>query len=121
MAAAEKSSRRPAVPGLIADVTVDYVNEFGDRCLQPFQVPVAPFCVLLQPIQALISPLGKKPSTFREFPDQRFQVREVTSQSSDVGSQLIDSDAELANQRVIFGLAFEQELNRSLEFISSHQ
>jgi hypothetical protein len=116
------------VPGLIADVTVDYVNEFGDRCLQPFQVPIAPFCALLEPPQALFSAFGKQPGAFRELPEQCFKVREVTSQSSNVGTQLshvvrqlIDPDAELANQRVIFGLAFEQELNRSLEFISSHQ
>ena len=41
--------------------------------------------VFLQPIQALISPLGKQPSAFREFPQQPFHVREVTRQPSDVG------------------------------------
>src|SRR5439155_11655084 len=72
---------------------------------------------------------------FREFLDQHSQVREVTSQSSDARSKLshvarqlidpdadlIDSDAELANLRVILALAFEQELNRSFELVSSHQ
>src|SRR5437868_6216345 len=103
--------------------------------LQAFEAPVGPFCVFPQPIQALISALGKKPSAFREFLDQHFEFREVASHSSDVGSQLVDSDtqliepdaelidpnAKLANQRVILGLAFEQELNSAIEFISGHQ
>jgi len=110
------------VPGFIGDVTLDHAHEgvhplgaFSQRLVKSFAVSVAPFCAFLQPIQALISALGKKPSAFREFPDQHFEVCEVTSLSSDVGSQLshvvrelidpraelVNTDAELANQRVI--------------------
>ena len=109
------------MPGLIADVTLDYVyqgvhplGEFGHCFVQPFQVPVAPFCVLLEPFQARVSPFGKPPSAFRELPDQCSQFREVTSQPRNL--RVIPR-----NLRVIFGLAFEQELNSSIEFISSHQ
>ena len=117
----QKSSRRPAVPGLIANVTLDYVyqgvhplGEFGHCFVQPFQVPVAPFCALLEPPQALVSPFGKQPGAFRELPDQCSQFREVASQPRNL--RVIPR-----NLRVIFGLAFEQELNSSLEFISSHR
>src|SRR5206468_6782962 len=85
----QTSSRRRAVSGFIGDVILDNAHEgvhplgaFGQRGLQPLAVSVAALCVLLQPIQALISVLGKKPSAFREFLDQRFEVREVTSESS---------------------------------------
>ena len=50
----QKSSRRPAVPGLIGDVTFDdaeqrlhLVGEIGQRYLQPLQAPVVPLCVFL--------------------------------------------------------------------------
>src|SRR5437899_9957351 len=103
------SSRRPAVPGLIDDVTLDDVEqrlhplgELGHRLVQPLPVPFAPLYVLLQAIQALISPRGEQASAFREFPHQCFKVRGVASQPR--------------NLRVILGLAFEHELNSSLEF-----